>query len=169
MEGVITRIVPFGAFIQINDNIEGLIHISEISYDHIEKVENILKVGETVNAKIIKLIIDEQKIGLTLKYDTNNQGNGDTNTTEVNVTSEMLSNETPSVKEAGEAVQANDNSADHEAETNETSDKEVSDDSASEPVVTAADETIEDNQVENQKVEDNLTSNEGKSDDIESS
>ena len=169
VEGVITRIVPFGAFIQINDNIEGLIHISEISYDHIEKVENILKVGETVNAKIIKLIIDEQKIGLTLKYDTNNQGNGDTNTTEVNETSEMLSNETPSVKEAGEAVQANDNSADHEAETNETSDKEVSDDSASEPVVTAADETIEDNQVENQKVEDNLTSNEGKSDDIESS
>tara|TARA_B100000131_G_scaffold274913_1_gene277168 strand:- start:712 stop:2316 length:1605 start_codon:yes stop_codon:yes gene_type:complete len=74
IDGVITRIVPFGAFMKINDNIEGLIHISEMSYDHIERVENVLKVGEAVKAKIIKLIIDEQKIGLTLKYDENQDG-----------------------------------------------------------------------------------------------
>lgn len=69
VEGQITRIVPFGAFIQINENIEGLIHISEISYEHIEKVESILNVGDSVKAKVIKLIIEEQKIGLTLKFD----------------------------------------------------------------------------------------------------
>tara|TARA_B100000427_G_scaffold277666_1_gene247104 strand:- start:596 stop:2077 length:1482 start_codon:yes stop_codon:yes gene_type:complete len=76
VEGMISRIVPFGAFLQINDNIEGLIHISEISYDHIEKVENILNIGQTVKAKIIKLIIDEQKIGLTLKHDSQVQTEG---------------------------------------------------------------------------------------------
>ena len=169
VEGVITRIVPFGAFIRINENIEGLIHISEISYDHIEKVENILKVGETVNAKIIKLIIDEQKIGLTIKYDTNNQENSDTNTNEINETSEIVSKETPSEKETIETAQANEDTSSQESETNETTDKEVSDDSASEPVATVVDETIEDNQVENQKVDDNLSSNEGESGDIESS
>ncbi|RAP26360.1 hypothetical protein DID74_02145 [Candidatus Marinamargulisbacteria bacterium SCGC AG-333-B06] len=75
VEGKITRIVPFGAFIQITDNIEGLIHISEMSYDHIEKVENILTIGDKVKAKIIKLIIDEQKIGLTLKFDDKSDDN----------------------------------------------------------------------------------------------
>lgn len=69
VEGQITRIVPFGAFIQINENIEGLIHISEISHEHIEKVESILNIGDSVKAKVIKLIIEEQKIGLTLKFD----------------------------------------------------------------------------------------------------
>ena len=73
VEGQITRIVPFGAFIQINENIEGLIHISEISYEHIEKVESILNVGDSVKAKVIKLIIEEQKIGLTLKFDNSEQ------------------------------------------------------------------------------------------------
>jgi small subunit ribosomal protein S1 len=67
VEGQITRIVPFGAFIQINENIEGLIHISEISYEHIEKVESILNIGDSVKAKVIKLIIEEQKNRLNVK------------------------------------------------------------------------------------------------------
>jgi small subunit ribosomal protein S1 len=78
VEGQITRIVPFGAFIQINENIEGLIHISEISYEHIEKVESILNIGDSVKAKVIKLIIEEQKIGLTLKFDNAEQSTVET-------------------------------------------------------------------------------------------
>jgi len=93
VEGQITRIVPFGAFIQINENIEGLIHISEISYEHIEKVESILNVGDSVKAKVIKLIIEEQKIGLTLKFD-----NAEQSTVE-NVESEPVEKDVDSVED----------------------------------------------------------------------
>ncbi len=67
IKGKITRTTTFGAFVSLANNIEGLIHISELSYDHVEKVEDVVKVGEEVEAKIIKLIVEEQKIGLTLK------------------------------------------------------------------------------------------------------
>jgi len=93
VEGQITRIVPFGAFIQINENIEGLIHISEISYEHIEKVESILNVGDSVKAKVIKLIIEEQKIGLTLKFDNSEQS------TVENVESEPVENDVDGVED----------------------------------------------------------------------
>lgn len=67
VSGTVTRVASFGAFIQIEKDLEGLIHISELSYSHIDKVEDIVKVGEKITAKIIKLIPDEQRIGLTLK------------------------------------------------------------------------------------------------------
>ena len=73
VEGEITRIVPFGAFIKLEDRLEGLIHISEVSIQRIEKVEDELKVGDTVTAKVIKLIPDEQKIGLSIKALKENQ------------------------------------------------------------------------------------------------
>ena len=66
VEGTITRLVT-GAFIQLEEKLEGLIHISEMSYDRIEKAEDVVKAGDTVKAKIIKLNTNDQKIGLTLK------------------------------------------------------------------------------------------------------
>ncbi|RAP28690.1 30S ribosomal protein S1 [Candidatus Marinamargulisbacteria bacterium SCGC AG-343-D04] len=67
VEGKVTRVTAFGAFIRFEGSLEGLIHISELSHEHIEKVEDVVKVGQEVKAKIIKLISEEQKIGLTLK------------------------------------------------------------------------------------------------------
>ncbi|MBT7088010.1 S1 RNA-binding domain-containing protein, partial [bacterium] len=67
VEGTINRIVPFGAFIQIDEDLEGLIHISELSNKHIEKSEDAVTVGQKLKAKIIKLYPDEQKIGLSIK------------------------------------------------------------------------------------------------------
>ena len=67
VNGEVTRVTTFGAFIRFEGELEGLIHISELSNDHIEKVEDVVKVGQKVKAKIIKLITEEQKIGLTLK------------------------------------------------------------------------------------------------------
>jgi small subunit ribosomal protein S1 len=80
--GTISRIVAFGAFIKIEDNLEGLIHISELSYDHIDKVEDVVKIGEKVQAKIIKLMPDEQKIGLSLKGTTAKKEETESNTTD---------------------------------------------------------------------------------------
>ena len=67
IEGEISRLATFGAFIKIEENIEGLIHISEISHDRIAKVDDVLKEGQQVKAKIIKLHLEEQKIGLSIK------------------------------------------------------------------------------------------------------
>lgn len=67
IEGEISRIASFGAFIKIEQNLEGLIHISELSNEHVEKVEDVVKEKQKVTAKIIKLIPEEQKIGLSLK------------------------------------------------------------------------------------------------------
>jgi ribosomal protein S1 len=67
VKGTIMRIVPFGAFISIDGLVEGLIHISELSVEHVKTVSDVVSVGQEVEAKIIKLIPEEQKIGLTLK------------------------------------------------------------------------------------------------------
>ena len=67
VKGTIMRIVPFGAFISIDGLVEGLIHISELSFEHVKTVSDVVSVGQEVEAKIIKLIPEEQKIGLTLK------------------------------------------------------------------------------------------------------
>ena len=67
IKGKITRVVAFGAFIEIEENLEGLIHISELSNDHVEKVQEVVTEGQEIEAKIIKVQVDEQKIGLSLK------------------------------------------------------------------------------------------------------
>jgi small subunit ribosomal protein S1 len=67
VEGTITRVVPFGAFIRINDHLEGLIHISELSLSHVNKVEDVVHSGQVVKAKVIKLVPSEQRIGLSIK------------------------------------------------------------------------------------------------------
>ena len=67
VEGAVTKLLDFGAIIEIDGSIEGLVHISELSYDKVEAVEDILKVGDMVRAKIISLIPQERKIGLSLK------------------------------------------------------------------------------------------------------
>ena len=64
--GVITRITTFGAFIKLEEGIEGLIHISQLSNDHVTKVENVVSVGDEVAVKVIKLSPEDQKIGLSM-------------------------------------------------------------------------------------------------------
>jgi len=67
VEGKITRLTPFGAFVSFGKNIEGLIHISEISSQRINDPSEKLKLGENVKAKIISIESDDHKIGLSLK------------------------------------------------------------------------------------------------------
>ena len=65
--GVITRIVPFGAFIKLDENLEGLIHISELADHDVRNVQDVVSVGQQVEARIVKLLPEEQKIGLSIK------------------------------------------------------------------------------------------------------
>lgn len=64
IEGIVTGVIDFGAFVNV-DGIEGLIHISEISWERVENPRDYVKVGETVKAKIIA--IDKDRLSLSLK------------------------------------------------------------------------------------------------------
>ncbi len=67
VEGTITRLTKFGAFARIEEDIEGLIHISEISEKRIEHPKEVLKEGDTVTLRVIKVDPDNHRIGLSLR------------------------------------------------------------------------------------------------------
>ena len=67
VEGVITRLTKFGAFARLEGDIEGLIHISEISEERIEHPRERLKEGETVNLRVIRIDLEQRRIGLSLR------------------------------------------------------------------------------------------------------
>ncbi len=69
VEGEISRITNFGAFVKLASGIEGLVHISELSDQNVEKVEDILKIGEKRQFKVINLNKEERKLGLSLKLE----------------------------------------------------------------------------------------------------
>ena len=64
--GKIVKILPFGAFIQTDDGITGLVHISEIARDYVENINDHVKVGDVVNAVVVK-IDENNKISLSIK------------------------------------------------------------------------------------------------------
>jgi polyribonucleotide nucleotidyltransferase len=65
-EGTVTRIMPFGAFIELGGAKEGLVHISKISEERVAKVEDVLKIGDTVKVKVYE-IDDQGRINLTMR------------------------------------------------------------------------------------------------------
>lgn len=66
VEGKVVSVMPFGAFVSLADGQSGLVHISEVSLDYVEKVSDHLKVGDAVKAKVVK--IDENgRISLSIK------------------------------------------------------------------------------------------------------
>ena len=67
IKGKITKIVDFGAFMEVADGIEGLIHISQLSQKHVEKPGEIVTEGEERMAQIINIDPDQKRIGLSLK------------------------------------------------------------------------------------------------------
>lgn len=67
VEGVITRLTKFGAFARLEGDIEGLIHISEISENRIEHPREVLKEGQTVALRVIRIDLDQHRIGLSLR------------------------------------------------------------------------------------------------------
>jgi len=67
VKGTISKLTNFGAFVQLQDDIDGLVHISQISEDRVEKVKDVLKVGQEVEARVIKVDKAERRIGLSIK------------------------------------------------------------------------------------------------------
>lgn len=67
VKGTISKIASFGAFVQLEDEIDGLVHISQIQEDRVNKVKDVLKVGDEVEARVIKVDRAERRIGLSIK------------------------------------------------------------------------------------------------------
>lgn len=65
--GKVSKIASFGAFIQLQNEIDGLVHISQIAEERVEKVKDALKVGQEVTARVIKVDRNERRIGLSIK------------------------------------------------------------------------------------------------------
>jgi len=67
IEGLVTKLADFGAFVELEEGVEGLIYVSEISENRIEKPADALKVGDQVRAEIISIDPKERRIGLSIK------------------------------------------------------------------------------------------------------
>jgi len=67
VKGKVVRTTEFGAFVNLEDGIDGLIHISELSDKHVAKVESVVKSGDEVEARVVKLDTENKRIGLSLK------------------------------------------------------------------------------------------------------
>jgi small subunit ribosomal protein S1 len=65
--GKVTKLVPFGAFVRVDDGIEGLVHISELAERHVEIPEQVVQVGKDVMVKVIDIDLDRRRISLSLK------------------------------------------------------------------------------------------------------
>jgi small subunit ribosomal protein S1 len=67
VDGLVTKLTDFGAFVEIEEGIEGLIYVSEIADHRIEKPADVLKVGDKVRAEILSIEPKERRIGLSIK------------------------------------------------------------------------------------------------------
>ena len=65
--GKVTKLVPFGAFVRVEDGIEGLVHISELAQRHVEMPEQVVSVGSDVFVKVIDIDLERRRISLSLK------------------------------------------------------------------------------------------------------
>lgn len=65
--GKVVRFAPFGAFVELEEGIDGLVHISQISNERVEKIEDVLKIGDIVKAVITQVDAEGKKIGLSIK------------------------------------------------------------------------------------------------------
>ncbi len=67
VEGAVTKLVPFGAFVDLGDGIEGLVHISEMANKHVDQPAQVTHVGDKVQVKVMEIDLDRRRISLSMK------------------------------------------------------------------------------------------------------
>ncbi|MDI6712048.1 MAG: S1 RNA-binding domain-containing protein, partial [Anaerosomatales bacterium] len=65
--GKVTKLVPFGAFVEIGEGVEGLVHISEMARGHVEKAEDVVAVGQEVQVKVMEIDTERRRISLSIR------------------------------------------------------------------------------------------------------
>jgi len=95
--GKVTNVTDFGAFIELEEGIEGLVHVSEISREKVERPADVLKVGDTVSAVVLHIDPHERRIGLSMK--------GVADKVEKAEIEKYISNQGPPTSTLGELIQ----------------------------------------------------------------
>ena len=67
ISGQVTKLVPFGAFVRVAHGIEGLVHISEISHEHVDTPESVLSVGQEVQVKVVDVDVSRRRVSLSMR------------------------------------------------------------------------------------------------------
>ncbi len=67
IEGTVTGIKPFGAFVSLDETTQGLVHISHITHGYLENINDAIKVGDTVKVKVLSIDTEKNKISLSIK------------------------------------------------------------------------------------------------------
>ncbi len=67
ISGQVTKLVPFGAFVRVAEGIEGLVHISELSNEHVDSPEQVVQVGALVRVKVVDVDVSRRRISLSIK------------------------------------------------------------------------------------------------------
>jgi small subunit ribosomal protein S1 len=67
VKGKVARMTDFGAFVELAPGVDALLHVSQISQDHVEKPSDVLKIGQEVEAKIVDFNEEDKKISLSIK------------------------------------------------------------------------------------------------------
>ena len=122
MKGSITKLASFGAFARVKGGLEGLIHLSELSYDKIEHPGEIVKEGQEVDVKIIRIEDERKRLGLSLLLDKNLESEEKPKDNNVDVESKEDGDQEPSSEESEEKPK--DNNVD--VESKEDGDQEPS-------------------------------------------
>ena len=78
-EGEVKSLTNFGAFVEVADGIQGLVHVSEISNKHVDKPSDVLKVGQTVKVKVLNIDPSDRRISLSIKAADSNTSSSDNN------------------------------------------------------------------------------------------
>ncbi|MGQ9647643.1 MAG: 30S ribosomal protein S1 [Thermodesulfobacteriota bacterium] len=95
--GKVTNVTDFGAFVELEEGIEGLVHVSEISREKIERPSDVLKVGDTVSALVLHIDSHDRRIGLSMK--------GLAEKAEKTEIEKYISNQGPATSTLGELIQ----------------------------------------------------------------
>jgi small subunit ribosomal protein S1 len=111
VEGRVTKVVTFGAFVEVVPGVEGLVHISELATHHVENPREIVQQGETVRAKIIEMDAERRRLSLSLKRveegETTRPGIGEAAAPDLGLSEEVFTEQAPTeaveVEEAPEA------------------------------------------------------------------
>ena len=67
VEGTVARMTDFGAFVELEPGVDALLHVSQISRDHVEKPADVLKIGQVIKAKVVDFNGEDHKISLSMK------------------------------------------------------------------------------------------------------
>ncbi|HEX2495960.1 MAG TPA: S1 RNA-binding domain-containing protein, partial [Gaiellaceae bacterium] len=102
VEGKVTKVVTFGAFVEIMPGVEGLVHISELAQHHVENPREVVSQGDQVQAKIIEVDAERRRLSLSLKRV---EGEGPTPASELGLSDEVFA-EGPSEAPVAESTGA---------------------------------------------------------------